>query len=74
MRVKVISPIMIFNGRIYHEGDYVEVENEEKKERMIRGCSVVDAPDLKPKHIENIRPKPKRVKKGRRKNGNHNTL
>ena len=71
MRVKVISPIMIYNGEIYHEGDYVEVENEEKKERMIRGNSVVDAPDLKPKPIKNISPKHKRAKKGEKKNGNH---
>lgn len=73
MRVKVICPILIYNGVIYHRGDYVEVVNEAKKERMIQGHSVVDSPDLKPKPVKIINPNYKRVKRGK-KNGNHNKL
>lgn len=73
MRVKVVHGILIYNGGIYQEGDYVEVENEGERQRMIQNHSVVDSPNPKPNVISRSSPKPKRVKGGKR-NGNYNKL
>ena len=43
MRVKVICAVLVYNGPVYHEGDYVEVEDEDCQ-RMVQDKSVVKAP------------------------------
>lgn len=67
MRLKVIRGILIYNGQIYHESDYIEVGDERKRQRMIQNGNVVDSPDPKFNSIKN------KLKKGVRKhNGNYN--
>lgn len=63
MRMKVICAVLVHNGPVYHEGDYVEVE-EEDCQRMVQGRSVVEAP------VPEIREEPRSHKKthNRRKN------
>ena len=44
MRVKVICAVLVYNGHVYREGDYVKVENEEDKQIMIQERSAIEAP------------------------------
>ena len=43
MRVKVISTVWVYNGKTYHEGDYVEIGNEEELEIMVQERCVVES-------------------------------
>lgn len=67
MRLKVIRGILIYNGQIHHEGDYIEVGDERKRQRMMQNGNVVDSPDPKFNSI-----KKKHKKEVRKHNGNHN--
>lgn len=43
MRVKVISTVLAYNGKTYHEGDYVEIGNEEELGIMVQERCVVES-------------------------------
>ena len=64
MRMKVICAVLVYNGPVYHRGDYVEIEIEKDRQRMVKGGSVVEAP------VPEIREEPRSHKKthNRRKN------
>lgn len=49
MRVKVIGAVLIYNGKTYHEGDYVEIEDKEERQILIRERCVMEAPEEKTK-------------------------
>lgn len=43
MRVKVIGAVLIYNGKTYHEGDDVEIEDKEERQILIRERCVVES-------------------------------
>ncbi len=43
MRVKVIGAVLIYNGKTYHEGDYVEIEDKEEQQILVRERCVVES-------------------------------
>ena len=49
MRVKVIGAVLIYNGKTYHEGDYVEIEDEEERQILMRERCVVESPKVEVK-------------------------
>ena len=63
MRVKVICEAMVYNGEIYHNGDYVEVKDKKEQEIMVQERCAVESPEL---FEEKIRDRPGRIKGGRK--------
>ena len=63
MRVKVICEAMVYNGEIYHNGDYVEVEDKKEREIMVQERCVVESPEL---FEEKKRDKTVRIRGGRK--------
>lgn len=63
MRVKVICAAMVYNGEIYHNGDYVEVNDKKEREIMVQERCAVESPEA---FEEKIRNSPARGKGGRR--------
>ena len=63
MRVKVICEAMVYNGEIYHNGDYVEVEDKKEREIMVQERCAAESPEL---FEEKIGKQPARIKGGRK--------
>ena len=65
MRVKVIGAVLVYNGKTYHEGDYVEIEDKEERQILIQERCVVESPKAEVKERSSVGAKPREERRRR---------